>query len=261
MFLVTLIFCVLLGGVAVLLGMLVVRIIARGGADPAAKRAHGLVIAVAGGLAVALGPAVAKTRVGDAVAVAVGMKSKSEVVIGDAMRSLTEDPRLQAELVGKDAAAAHAHIAELTARGIALLPAAEVERWASLRLKLADASPAYCAAAWRGGLAPRDLFRALDALTDEEQRRFGALSARAGKVALDTPRTGTAHGRTLMQGIAAIAATLPPAERADFDRDVGLADPGAERACQLTVLVLRGAASLPPKERDAFLRALAALAR
>jgi hypothetical protein len=210
---------------------------------------------------VALGPALAKTRVGDAVAVGVGVKSKSEVVVGEAMRSLTEDPRLHAELVGKDAASARAHIAELTARGLALLPASELGTWASLRLRLVEASPVYCAAAWRGGLDPRDSFRALDALTDDEQRRFGALLSRAGKLALDTPPNETTHGRTMMQGIATIAATLPPAERADFDRDVGLADPGDQRACELSQIVLRGALTLPAPEREALLRALAFRAR
>jgi hypothetical protein len=261
MFVVTLLLCALLGGIAILLGRLVVRAVTRG-SDPArVKRVHGLVVAIGAGLVVALGPAFAKTSVGDTVAVALRLKSKSEIILDDAMRPLVEDPRLQAELAGKDATVAQAHVAELTARGIALLPARDLETWASLRLRLADASPVYCAATWRGGLAPRDLFRALDAVTDEEQRRFGALIARAGKLALDTPPTETAHGRDLMQGIAAIGATLPPAERAAFDGDVGLADPGPERACELHRLVLRGAVAFPSPEREAFLRALAALAR
>jgi hypothetical protein len=259
--LVTVLLSALLGGIAGAVGVLLTKLISRGFGAARAKQTSRIVYAVTVGLGVSLGPVCARSSLGDTVAVAVGLKSRSEVVLTRAMRSFIEDPRLKARLEGKDAAFAHAHAASLTARGITLLPAGELERWASLRLRLAEASPAYCAAAWRGGLTPRDLFRALDALTDEEQQRWGALVTRAAQLALDTPPTETTHGRTLQQGIATIAATLPPGERGDFDRDVGLADPGAERSCELVQLVFRGAATLPAKEREAFLRALAALAR
>jgi hypothetical protein len=259
--LVTVLLSALLGGIAGALGVLLAKLFTRGSGAARAKQISRVVYAITVGVGLSLGPVFARSLLGDTVAVALGVKSRSEVVLTSAMRAFMEDPRLKAQLEGKDAAFAQAHAASLTARGITLLPAGELERWAFLRLRLAEVSPAYCAAAWRGGLTPRDLYRALDALTEEEQQRWGELVTRGGQLALDTPPAETAHGRTLQRGIATIAATLPPDERADFDRDVGLADPGAERACQLVQLVFRGAATLPAQERDAFLRALAANAR
>lgn len=259
--LVTALLSALIAGIAGAVGLLFAKLITRDSGDPRAKRIRAIVAAVSIGLAVSLGPFLAKSSLGDALAVTLGTKSRSEVVVTRAMRPFIEDPRLKAQLAGKDAAFTRAHVASLPARGVTLLPAAELESWAALRLRLAEASPEFCAGGWRGGLTPRDLFRALDALTEEEQEGWGALVTRAGKLALDTPPTETAHAKALHQGIDSIAATLPAAERADFDRDVGLADPGAERACQLQQLVLRGATTLPPPERDAFLRALAAQAR
>jgi hypothetical protein len=186
MFVVTAIIALLLGLVAGGVGVLLAKVVPRF-EDSKAKRVHGIVLAVTIGFIVSFAPALAKSSLGDALATTLGVKLRSEVVVTRAMRPFIEDPRLQAQLEGKDDAFTRAHVASLPARGVTLLPAAELERWRALRLRLAEASPEFCAGGWRGGLAPRDLFRALDALTEEEQEGWGALVTRAGKLALDTP--------------------------------------------------------------------------
>jgi hypothetical protein len=255
--LVTLLIAVLLGGLGAGVAALLVRALA-GAADAAkVKRRTQLAGGIAGGLAASLAPALAASTLGDWVAVELGIKSRGELVLSRALSPLTEDPRVKTALSGKDAVFAQAYTAGLVSRGVTLLPAADLERWARMRLRLAEASPAYCAGAWRGGLTPAEIHRAFDAVTEAEQQSFAELFTRAGKRALDAPPVERPSGRALQQGMLSIAESLPPAERAAFDEAVILADPGPERSCELFQLVLRRALGFAPAEREAFLRALA----
>lgn len=257
MALVFLVIAALVGGLGVFTARAVEKAVARRHGAARGKRARGLVWAIVAGLA-AVAPLVVGSPFGDRVAVALGAKSRSEMLFAEATASLAEDPRTRASLAGKDADAARSTVAELTTRGVPLLGRPELERWAFLRLRLAEASDAYCAGAWRGDPAPRDLFRALDALSEAEQREWLALAVRAGRLALDAPSTPAPNGHALLGLMVTVADTLPAAEREAFERDVGLADPGEARACELFQLVLRAVIALPLAEREASLRALAA---
>jgi hypothetical protein len=145
---------------------------------------------------------------------------------------------------------------ELAYRGMARLSLPELETSLSLRLRLADSSPAVCAGLWKGGIAAADLTAALNRLSPEERQRWSELHTRAAS--LEQSASGPPASISNLQAAQAwstFLARLPESSRAVIER-TSKSGPSASSndACQAFRIVAAEAPALAPDERDTLLR-------
>ena len=146
---------------------------------------------------------------------------------------------------------------ELALRSVPYLAPRDLELWAETRQRVAARSKPACARLWKGGdeaaLGPE-----IAALGDDTLDAYTDLLSRGLSLRLERKPPPQLSPGVIERGLAAVAAELPPEQRAAFERDVKRRDVDDERACQLFLTLSRGAAKLEPALRVDFYRALAA---
>jgi hypothetical protein len=131
----------------------------------------------------------------------------------------------------------------------------DLELWASLRQRAAEASPATCARLWKGA-DDEQLGKAVAQLGDEALTSYAELLARGFALRLERKPAPAVPPDALKRGFAAVGAALSPEERAAFEADAARPDVSDERACELFITLSRGIAELEPAARADFYRAL-----
>jgi hypothetical protein len=220
----------LLGSLAGLLGWLFTKGIVR--TSPRAAQYTAVVLAT---LTMGLSQGLVAPRVkawrDDLAMVAVGFQIYGNTVaaraFADGMKPLFADPKLRERIAkgphgdkdftGRFSNANQAAFAELTAEGLPRLPGDEMEALFAVKRRLAERSPALCAAFWKGGAKADALVAGLRGLPPEQQKVWIAATARAALLALRAetpvapiPRAGAE------QAAAALVAALGPAPRAAY---------------------------------------------
>lgn len=145
---------------------------------------------------------------------------------------------------------------ELAERSVPYLGPRDLELWAATRLSIARASKATCTRLWKGG-DDALLRSAIGALDAEPLEAYTQMLARGLALRLERKPVPALVSGVIDRGFAAIAEQLPPDERRQFQADVHRPDVSDERACQLFLLLGRGAEQLEPSLRVDFYRALA----
>ena len=140
--------------------------------------------------------------------------------------------------------------------GMARLSLPELEVSLAVRRRLADGSPAVCAALWKGGIAASDLTAGLRRLSLEDKQRWIDLTARATtlELAAEGPPPPISNARAALAW-SILLARLPDAKRAIIERAAksGSAT-SSDDACQAFKIVGSEAAALAPEARETLLR-------
>lgn len=189
-----------------------------------------------------------------------GLKPRFELLASEAGEDLGLDRELQKQFRFMNEAEAHARIAELSARGVGLLPAHDLATWMRIKLRLSERSELLCAAQWDGSsYRMEDFIAAFEKLSHDDAVAWQKVTKAALKLGAraeeEAPDASAAHVEAYWRGVDSILERLPPDERdavnADLEREVS-----AARGCELFKLIVRKSHELPAVERDTFWRAL-----
>jgi hypothetical protein len=145
---------------------------------------------------------------------------------------------------------------ELAERSVPYLGPRDLELWAATRLRVARASKLACARLWKGG-DDALLRSAIGDLNPEPLESYTQMLARGLALRLEGRPVPRLVPGVIDRGFAAIAESLPPEARSQFQADVQRSDVSDERACQLFLTLGSGAEKLEPTLRVDFYRALA----
>jgi hypothetical protein len=145
---------------------------------------------------------------------------------------------------------------ELAERSVPYLGPRDLELWAATRLSVARASKLACARLWKGG-DDALLRSAIGDLNPEPLESYTQMLARGLALRLEGMPVPRLVPGVIDRGFAAIAESLPPEARSQFQADVQRSDVSDERACQLFLTLGSGAEKLEPTLRVDFYRALA----
>jgi hypothetical protein len=222
------------------------------------------IAAVVLAIVLAEGGALTAIRTGMAERFGVGLDARTirdAVASGryrDEYKKLVSHPRFREVTSGKSPAEIRALAGSLTTRGLQYLEPADLQDWARIKARMAERSPALCAAMWKGRVDDPALgARTLTELGEPDARAWARLSAKASLLALDDAPPLSVDHEARVRALQSIVTKLPegdrPAVMADVVKRAELSD---ERACQLMRMMLKGAGTLPAELRHAFLRAL-----
>lgn len=144
--------------------------------------------------------------------------------------------------------------ANLTRQGFGWLDGEQLERWAALRLTMADRSEAVCAGMWTGQV---DADYAQSLLDDAELTELMQLTAAAGIAQLEANGPPAPDQASLSQGVAALLDALDPVDRQRFQAvAAGDLTADVDRCFAMRVLIA-DLHVLPADARHRYLRALA----
>jgi hypothetical protein len=185
--------------------------------------------------------------------------TRLEVAIRKCEPRMMASAALRAHLGKQTAQGSHQAGAELSHAGLKRLPTADLRRWNTLRLALASSSAEVCTALWKGKADPKAMVAVIEDLPEKDIDDWARIStdamileAEAAPAPVDTE--GFTKGlRALLQALPADQATRL---QAAFGAGTGLA---AGESCWAVRVVMQGAESLQPTERDLLLRGLAGL--
>lgn len=144
---------------------------------------------------------------------------------------------------------------QLALDSVPYLAPADLDLWAELRLEVANRSPAACAQLWKGG-GDELLAHAMAALGEARLRAWSEMLARGLALRLTRKPAPEPAPDAIERAVAAVTEGLPPSERDAFRADISRSPPSDERACQLFLLLSRGAQRLEPNLRIDLYRAL-----
>ena len=222
------------------------------------------IAAVVLAIVLAEGGALTAIRTGVAERFGVGLDNRTSRDAGasgryrDEYKKLVSHPRVREVTSGKTPAEIRALAGILTTRGLQYLELADLQDWVRIKARMAERSPALCAAMWKGRVDDPALgARTLTELGEPDARAWARLSAKASLLALDDASPPSVDHEARVRALQSIVAKLPegdrPAVMADVVKRAELSD---ERACQLMRMMLEGADTLPAELQHAFLRAL-----
>lgn len=183
---------------------------------------------------------------------------------------LRTDERLVAELMDPSMAGESPArlIQVLAARGIRFLPLGELDRLATVKVRLMKTDQSLCASMYSGTFTPEALLHGLLRLDDDDLRFWGAVNAKAMK--LEYSRIGSLafleskarqeaeYGQAFVDGLSKILEPLDVAERRHVSEVLDTAEPVAADSCAVNIFLHR-ADSIPRDLRERYLRALLAM--
>jgi hypothetical protein len=195
--------------------------------------------------------------------IAVGLETyanqSSAVLNAETFGAILRNPKLfaRARAVQSAKSPRQTGVAELTAAGMARLDAADLDAIFGVKRALADFSPALCAAFWTGQPPAGALPEGLRQLTEDQQSIWITVSGRALSREMDSvapPARISAAARD--EAMADLTGSLSPEGRAALDQAARSSAPTTAVACRAFRVLADGAKSLPPAEREVFMRAL-----
>jgi len=140
--------------------------------------------------------------------------------------------------------------------GMARLSLPELEMSLAVRRRLAERSPAVCAALWKGGIAASDLAAGLRRLSPEDKQTWIDLTARATtlELAADSPPPAISNARAALAW-SILLDRLPAAKRAIIERAARSGSAASsDDACGAFEIMASEAAALAPEARETLLR-------
>jgi hypothetical protein len=178
----------------------------------------------------------------------------------DFIRLIRDHPRLQDVESEEEAHRIALEVGEeMSVRGFALLPTADLGELNRLRLLLAQADETLCGQLWTGGTEPRALLTVLASFSDDDLRSWSRLSARAIRMQLDRPGPSPAlDAESLAAGFDFVADDLDGSEEARFQRVIA-GEEGVSPAdgCFAVKSILSRIDRMPGPLRARFTRAFA----
>jgi hypothetical protein len=149
--------------------------------------------------------------------------------------------------------------AELSHAGLKRLPIADLRRWNTLRQALANGSSEVCTGLWTGKMETKTLLAVMEEWPEKDLDDWAQISTDAMRLEAEAaPVPVDKDG--FSKGLRALLQTLPPDEttrlQTAFRGGIGLP---SDEACWAMRVVMRGAETLQPPDRDLLLRGLASL--
>ncbi len=150
---------------------------------------------------------------------------------------------------------------DLAERSVPYLGPRDLELWAGMRFRVAQASPQACSNLWKGGdetfLGPAIADLGPAELEAYVQMLARALALRLEELRFERKPSPPPSASMIERGFAAIAEQLPADAQAEFEQNVKRRDVTDEQACRLFLTLFGGAEKLEPALRWHFYQALA----
>jgi hypothetical protein len=148
---------------------------------------------------------------------------------------------------------------ELSARGLSRLSAAQLNEVYTIRLALAERSPAVCVALWNGRIADGEVMAALARLPHAQMLQWFRLSQAGMEAAMRPDFTVPPEDADAVQTVVQRAQeSVAPAERPRFQRTIDAAENAAPlEGCATMLDILRTARQVDPALRERFYRSMA----